>query len=127
MEHNNAAAFAAGQAAWDNAAPDYADDGAYDDQTARDQAIAELLTTAEPAADWIAKACDYDQGRAPINTLHIGGHAILECTSVPVLLALILNGTAQQQVRAADRLAYLYRTAETPWIAQRAAELLEAA
>lgn len=101
-------------------------DGELSADDAHDMAVAELLTTAEPAADWIAKQCDCDQGRAPIDTLHIGAEAIMDCASVPLLHALILGGDRHQAHRAADRLAALYKRAEGELIGRRTQEILAA-
>lgn len=120
-----AAAMAAGRARFETAPELPADDEITPDE-AHDRAVSELLTTAEPLADWIAKKCDCDQGRAPIDLGRLEDVDLIDCDRVPVLLAAMVAGDWQQQKVAAGRLAALYLKAERKTVATRAAELLKA-
>lgn len=120
-----AAAMAAGRAAFETAPELPADDEITPDE-AHDRAVAELLTTTEPLADWIAKKCGCDQGRAPIDLGRFEDVDLIDCDRVPVLLAAVIAGDWTQQKAAAGRLAALYQQAERKQVAARAAELLKA-
>ncbi len=107
----NRAALASGQERFETA-PELPGDDQPSEDDARDQAEAELLTTAEPLADWIAKRCDCDQGREPIDVARFEDVDLIDCDRVPVLLAAMVAGTKAQQLTAACRLRTLYLKAE---------------
>lgn len=94
---------------------------------AEEQAADEVLTTTEPLADWIAKKCDCDQGRAPIDTTKFDDVDLIDCDRVPVLLACLLGGDEMQMHAASNRLRTLFLQAERKTIGQRAAQLLAGA
>ena len=122
----NVAALHSAQAAFETA-PELLDDDQPSEDDARDQAEAELLTTAEPLADWIAKRCDCDQGRAPIDVARFEDVDLIDCDRVPVLLACIVAGDYAQMKAAACRLRTLYLKAERKAVEVRTAELLAGA
>ena len=93
----NVAALHSAQAAFE-AAPELLDDDTPSEDDCRSQAEDELLTTAEPLADWIAKRCDCDQGRAPIDTARFEDVDLIDCDRVPMLLACIVAGDYAQGV-----------------------------
>lgn len=121
-----AAALNLAQTAHDNRAEPELDDDTLTPDEAEAVAIDELLTTTEPLADWIAKKCDCDQGRAPIDTTKLAAVDLIDCDRVPVLLAAIVNGTRDLERTAIDRLRDLYLRAERKALGQRTAELLGA-
>lgn len=118
----NAAALATGRAAFETA-PEL-DDDAPSEADCHDRAEAELLTTAEPLADWIAKKCDCDQGRAPIDTARFEDIDLIDCDRVPVLLACIVAGDYAQMKAAACRLRTLYLKAERKAVEARTEQLM---
>ena len=122
----NVAALHSAQAAFE-AAPELLDDDTPSEDDCRSQAEDELLTTAEPLADWIAKRCDCDQGRQPINTGRLQDVDLIDCDCVPVLLACIVAGDYSQMRAAACRLRTLYLKAERRAVEARTTELLASA
>ena len=118
----NMAALRAGQARFETA-PELPDDDTLTADEAQSQAEDEMLTTAEPLADWIAKRCDNDQGRGPINTTRFADVDLIDCDRVPVLLACLLAGDFAQMKAASCRLRTLYLKAERKAVQARAAEL----
>ena len=104
--------------------PELADDDELTADEAQEQAEAELLTTAEPLADWIAKGCDCDAGRDPINVHAVEDIDIADTDSIPLLLAAIVGGFRCQQGAAIERLRTLYLRAERASVDARAAQLL---
>lgn len=123
LHRRNAATLHAAQAAWEQPPELPADDELLPHE-AHGRAVDELLTTAEPLADWIAKACACDAGRAPIDTLGVTALQLLDTDSIPLLLACILAGDSQQADRAARRLRDLYVGSEKKAIEARAAALM---
>ena len=119
----NAQALRNGRAAFETA-PELLDDDQLSEDEARDQAVAELLTTAEPLADWIAKRCDCDQGRAPIDIAEFEDVDLIDCDRVPVLLACIVEGDYAQMKAAACRLRTLYLKAERRAVEARVEQLM---
>ena len=126
IERRNAAALHSAQAAFEQT-PELADDDTPSEDDCRSRAEDELLTTAEPLADWIAKKCDCDQGRAPINTARFEDVDLIDCDRMPVLLACIVAGDYAQMKAAACRLRTLYLKAERKAVEARTAELLASA
>ena len=122
----NVAALHSAQAAFE-AAPELLDDDTPSEDDCRSQAEDELLTTAEPLADWIAKRCDCDQGRAPIDTARFEDVDLIDCDRVPMLLACIVAGDYEQIKAAACRLRTLYLKAERRAVEARTTELLASA
>ena len=122
----NAAVLHSAQAAFEQP-PELDDDDTPSEADCHDRAEAELLTTAEPLADWIAKKCDCDQGRAPIDTARFEDIDLIDCDRVPVLLACIVAGDYAQMKAAACRLRTLYLKAERKAVEARTAELLASA
>lgn len=118
-----ARALQAGQARFETA-PELPDDDALTADEAESQAADEVLTTTEPLADWLAKKCDCDQGRAPIDTTKFDDVDLIDCDRVPVLLACLLAGDFAQMKAASCRLRTLFLQAERKTVGQRAAQLL---
>lgn len=100
------------------------DDDTLTADEAESQAADEVLTTTEPLADWIAKKCDCDQGRAPIDTTKFEDVDLIDCDRVPVLLACLLAGDESQMRAASSRLRTLFLQAERKTVGLRAAQLL---
>lgn len=119
-----AAALQSAQVAYDNRAEPEQDEDALTADEAESQAADEVLTTTEPLADWIAKKCDCDQGRAPIDTTKLEDVDLIDCDRVPVLLACLLAGDYAQMKAASCRLRTLFLQAERKTVGQRAAQLL---
>jgi len=119
-----AAALQSAQVAYDNRAEPEQDEGALTVEDAESQAADEVLTTTEPLADWIAKKCDCDQGRAPIDTTKLEDDDLIDCDRVPVLLACLLAGDFAQMKAASCRLRTLFLQAERKTVGHRAAQLL---
>lgn len=122
-----AASMTSAQNAYDNRAEPEPVEFGFNADDAQAQAEDEILTTTEPLADWIAKKCDCDQGRAPIDTTKLEDVDLIDCDRVPVLLACLLAGDFAQMKAASCRLRTLYLQAERKTVAQRAAELLAGA
>lgn len=97
---------------------------AVSEDDAQSLAESELCTTTEPLADWLAKRCDCDQGRAPIDTSRLRDIDLIDSDRVPVLLAALFDGDDSLQRAAISRLRALYLKAERKTVGQRAAELL---
>ncbi len=122
-----AAAMTSAQIAYDNRAEPEPLQFGFNADDAQAQAEDEILTTTEPLADWIAKKCDCDQGRAPIDTTKLEDVDLIDCDRVPVLLACIVAGDYPQMQAASRRLRELFLAAERKTVGQRAAQLLAGA
>jgi hypothetical protein len=122
-----AAAMTSAQIAYDNRAEPEPLEFGFNADDAQAQAEDEILTTTEPLADWIAKKCDCDQGRAPIDTTKLEDVDLIDCDRVPVLLACIVAGDYQQMNAASRRLRALFLATERKTVGQRAAQLLAGA
>jgi len=118
------------QEAYDSRAEPEQDEDALTPDEAESQAEDEVLATAEPLADWMAKQCACDQGREPVNLLAMRRAEpdlsvdLSDCNSVPVLLAAIMIGYYPEQRAAVARLRTLYLQSERQTVSKRAAVLL---
>jgi len=119
-----AASMTSAQNAYDNRAEPEPVEFGFNADDAQAQAEDEILTTTEPLAGWIAKKCDCDQGRAPIDTTRFADVDLIDCDRVPVLLACLLAGDEFQMRAASNRLRTLFLAAERKTVGQRAAQLL---
>ena len=123
-----AASMTSAQNAYDNRAEPEPVEFGFNADDAQAQAEDEILTTTEPLADWIAKKCDCDQGRAPIDTTKFDDVDLIDCDRVPVLLACLLAcllaGDESQMRAASNRLRTLFLAAERKTVGQRTAQLL---
>lgn len=95
-------------------------------QDATDEAAEQVLSHSESVADWMAKACDCDAGREPLDVRALEPVQIIE-GAVPMLLAVLMNGDNTQALRALHRLRELAAAEFKSEIDQRAAAILEAA
>lgn len=119
-----AATMTSAQIAYDNRAEPESLQFGFNADDAQAQAEDEVLTTTEPLADWLAKKCDCDQGREPIDTTKLEDVDLIDCDRVPVLLACLLAGDYPQMQAASRRLSTLFLAAERKTVGQRAAQLL---
>ena len=125
--YRNVQAMASAQATYDDMQPPaYFDDDMLpmDPHDARDLATAEVLATAEPAADAIAKLCAVPEGASPIDPANLTDVDVIDGTACQCL-AVILGGTnASAVLTAARRLAELVAKAQADVINERAAQLV---
>ena len=123
--YSNMARMAAGQARWDNAAPeedDFLDDDAMTKEEAADAARDELLATPGAVAQWLAKTTNKAHGWMP-NAVDPEAH-IHDLTDVQVV-AMLFNGNRAQTIQARDELRQRFIKAEAAQIKERADELLK--
>lgn len=93
---------------------------------AHDEATDQILSFAESVADWMAKACDTDAGRLPLDVRDLEPLQIIE-GSPALLVAVLMNGDNSQVLRAVYRLREMAAKNFATEIDERAAELLAAA
>lgn len=122
--YTNLARMAAGQARWDNAAPeeDFLDDDAMTEEEAEDAARDELLAIPGTVTQWLAKATDKAHGWIPVE-VDPEAH-IPDLTDVQVV-AMLFNGNHAQTIQARDELRQRFIRAEAAQIKARAKELLK--
>jgi hypothetical protein len=95
-------------------------------EQAHDEATDQILSFAESVADWMAKACDCEEGRLPLDVSALEPLQIIE--GLPALLvAVLMNGDNSQVLRAVYRLREMAAKNFAAEIDERAAELLAAA
>lgn len=75
-------------------------------EDAESEATEQILSHAESVADWLAKACDTDAGRMPLDVRALEPVQIME-GAAPMLLAVLMNGDNTQALRALHRLREL--------------------
>lgn len=102
------------------------DDDALTEDDARSEATDQILSHAESVADWLAKACDTDEGRMPLDVTPLDALAIIE-GSPAVLLTVLMNGNNTQALRAMHRLRELAAANFRIEIEERTADLLREA
>ena len=90
---------------------------------AHDEATDQILSFAESVADWMAKACDCDKGRLPLDVRDLEPLQIIE-GSPALLVAVLMNGDNSQVLRAVHKLRELAAKNFAAEIDERAAELL---
>lgn len=100
---------------------DDSDDLTPDD--ARQQATDQILGHAESVADWMAKACDCDEGRIALDVSAVDAVQIID-GSPALLVAVLMTGDNTQALRALHKLRELAAKAFAPEIDGRAADLL---
>ena len=93
---------------------------------AHDKATDQILSFAESVADWMAKACDCDAGRRPLDVRDLEPLQIIE-GSPALLVSVLMNGDNSQVLRAVYRLREMAAKNFAAEIDARAAELLAAA
>jgi hypothetical protein len=93
---------------------------------ARGEATDQILSFAESVADWMAKACDCDEGRMPLDVRDLEPLQIIE-GSPALLVACLMNGDNSQVLRAVHKLREMAAKNFATEIDERAAELLAAA
>lgn len=98
------------------------DDGLTPEQ-ARDEASEQILSYAESVADWLAKACDCDEGRLPLDVRDLEPLQIIE-GSPALLLTVLMNGDNGQVLRAVHGLRDMAAKHFAAEINERAAQLL---
>jgi hypothetical protein len=89
-------------------------------------AAEQLASTAADVSDWLAQQTDNDAGWKPVET-HLIHDAQLQDAPVSVLLACVMTGTDRQATFARMFLRDRFQTARATEIAERSAELYEAA
>ena len=82
------------------------DDEAMTPEQAEEEAAEQILSHAESVADWLAKACDTDAGRMPLDVRALEPVQIME-GGAAMLLAVLMNGDNTQALRALHRLREL--------------------
>jgi len=90
---------------------------------AHDEATDQILSFAESVADWLAKACDCDEGRLPLDVRDLEPLQIIE-GSPAMLVAVLMHGDNSQVLRAVHKLRELAAKNFAAEINERAAELL---
>lgn len=90
---------------------------------ARSEATEQVLNYSESVADWLAKACDCEAGRQPIDVRALTPLQIIE-GAPHLLLAVLMNGDNTQALRALHRLRELAAVEFRREIAERAAAIL---
>lgn len=103
-----------------------ADDDELTEDDARSEATDQILSFSESVADWLAKACDTDEGRSPLDVRALEPVQILN-GSPAMLLAVLMNGDNTQALRALHRLRELAAAGFDDVITQRAAEMMREA
>lgn len=99
------------------------DDDALTADDARSEATDQVLSYAEGVADWLAKACDCDAGRQPLDVRALDAVQIMEGPP-HLLLTVLMNGDNTQALRALHRMRDLAAKHFAPEIDSRAAQLL---
>lgn len=89
-------------------------------------AAEQLASTAADVSDWLAQQTDNDAGWKPVET-HLIRDADLQDAPVSVLLACVMTGTDRQAGFARMFLRERFEAARATEIAERSAELYEAA
>ena len=92
-------------------------------EDAESEATEQILSHAESVADWLAKACDTDAGRMPMDVRALEPVQIME-GAAPMLLAVLMNGDNTQALRALHRLRELAGKHFEREISERAGQLL---
>jgi hypothetical protein len=95
-------------------------------EQASGEATDQILSFAESVADWMAKACDCDEGRMPLDVRDLEPLQIIE-GSPALLVAVLMNGDNSQVLRAVYRLREMAAKHFAAEIDERAAELLAGA
>lgn len=102
------------------------DDETMTREDAEYEATEQLLSYAESVADWLAKACDTDAGRQPLDVRALEPLQIIEGDPA-LLLTVLMNGDQLQAMRALHRLRELAAAAFKREITERADELMREA
>lgn len=90
---------------------------------AHDEATDQILSYAESVADWLAKACDTDAGRMPLDVRDLEPLQIIE-GSPALLVAVLMTGDNTQVLRAVHGLREMAGKNFAAEINERAALLL---
>jgi hypothetical protein len=99
------------------------DDDELTEDDARDQATDQILSYAESVADWLAKACDTDAGRQPLDVRALEPQQIIEGEPA-MLLTVLMNGDQKQAQQALFRLRELAAKNFAREINERTVELM---
>jgi len=92
-------------------------------EQAHDEASEQILSYAESVADWLAKACDCDEVRLPLDVRDLEPLQIIE-GSPALLLTVLMNGDNGQVLRAVHGLRDMAAKHFAAEINERAAQLL---
>lgn len=90
---------------------------------AKGEATDQILSFAESVADWLAKACDCDEGRIPLDVSALEPLQIIE-GSPALLMTVLMNGDNSQVLRAVHKLREMAAKNFAAEIDERAAQLL---
>jgi hypothetical protein len=99
------------------------DDDSLTPDQAHDEAAEQVLSYAESVADWLAKACDTDAGRMPLDVRALEPLQIIE-GSPALLLSVLMNGDNSQVLRAVHGLREMAGKHFAAEINERSAQLL---